>query len=318
MTIRLLVQLTVPIECVLSVDVVSRSEVGRHTIFELNHLLISAKQAFAEPHSTRAVIERMTNILESDTKLSIEQCDNISNCLLLLRNVLHISETNYTGSVNLQSRIIWNLFTQSFDKLLLHLMTCTQKAYWSVTVVQMIALLYKDQQFNTLQKLLNVWFETSLSESSEDNESNTSPSKPSSGDSSPMLTSDPTSDSSDTGHTSNEQDYVENCFISERFIAGGGNGSKSGGSRNSDEIISMDFQNTVTPIKPFVKKTSQLSLHSNEDSIDGIPSDRRSSSGFGSIDDQCIFSADDNKVSYILLMVSRCRTLPSAPPPDFR
>lgn len=177
----------------------SRSEVGRHTIFELNHLLISAKQAFAEPHSTRGVIDRMTNILESDTKLSIEQCDNINNCLLLLRNILHINETNYTGSINLQNRILWNLFTQSFDKLLLHLMTCTQKAYWSVTVVQMIALLYKDQQFSTLQKLLNVSFETSLSESSQDNESNTSPPKPSSGDSSPMLTSDPTSDSSDTG-----------------------------------------------------------------------------------------------------------------------
>uniref|UniRef100_A0A336ME60 CSON010666 protein n=1 Tax=Culicoides sonorensis TaxID=179676 RepID=A0A336ME60_CULSO len=51
LTIRLLVSLTVPLECVLSVDVMSRSEVGRHTIFELNHLLISAKHAFVEPHS---------------------------------------------------------------------------------------------------------------------------------------------------------------------------------------------------------------------------------------------------------------------------
>lgn len=316
LAIRLLVNLTVPVECVLSVDVMSRSEVGRHTIFELNHLLISAKQVFAEPHSTRAVIERMTNILESDTKLSIEQCDNINNCLLLLRNVLHISETNYTGSVNLQSRIIWNLFTQSFDKLLLHLMTCAQKAYWSVTVVQIIALLYKDQQFCTLQKLLNVWFETSLSESSEDNESNTFPSKPSSGDSSPMLTSDPTSDSSDTGQT-NLQDYANSCFMSKRFIAGGGNGSKCGGSQNSDEITSMDFQNTVIR-KPFVKKSSQLSM-CIDDSIDGIPSsDRRRSSGFGSIDDQSIFDAEKNKVSYMLLMASLCRTYTTALPPDFR
>ncbi|XP_063701363.1 protein timeless isoform X2 [Culicoides brevitarsis] len=295
LTIRLLVNLTVPIECVLSVDVMSRSEVGRHTIFELNHLLISAKQAFAEPHSTKAVIERMTNILESDTKLSLEQCDNINNCLLLLRNVLHISETNYTGSVNLQSRIIWNLFTQSFDKLLLHLMTCAQRAYWSVTVVQMIALLYKDQQFSTLQKLLNVWFETSLSESSEDNESNTSPPKPSSGDSSPMLTSDPTSDSSDTGQSSNNLPQAKNCFMSKRFIAGGhgGGGKSSGGSQNSDEITSMDFQNSVIRIKPFVKKPSQLSL-CTDDSIDGVSSnDRRRSSGFGSIDDQSVFSTED-------------------------
>lgn len=66
-------------------------------------------------------------------------------------------------------------------------------------MVQLIALMYKDQHVGTLQKLLNLWFEASLSESSDDNESNTSPPNQGSGDSSPMLTSDPTSDSSDNG-----------------------------------------------------------------------------------------------------------------------
>ena len=46
---------------------------------------------------------------------------------------------------------------------------------WAVTMVQLIALLYKDQHVVTLHKLLNLWIEASLSESSEDNESNTSP-----------------------------------------------------------------------------------------------------------------------------------------------
>lgn len=64
-------------------------------------------------------------------------------------------------------------------------------------MVQLIALMYKDQHVGTLQKLLNLWFEASLSDSSDDNESNTSPPNQNSGDSSPMLTSDPTSDSSD-------------------------------------------------------------------------------------------------------------------------
>lgn len=66
-------------------------------------------------------------------------------------------------------------------------------------MVQLIALMYKDQHVGTLQKLLNLWLETSLSESSEDNESNTSPPDQGSGDSSPIITSDPTSDSSDNG-----------------------------------------------------------------------------------------------------------------------
>lgn len=72
--------------------------------------------------------------------------------------------------------------------------------YWGVTMVQLIALMYKDQHVGTLQKLLNLWLESSYSESSEDNESNTSPPPDQrSDDSSPVITSDPTSDSSDNG-----------------------------------------------------------------------------------------------------------------------
>lgn len=41
-------------------------------------------------------------------------------------------------------------------------------------MVQLVALLYKDQPVIQLHKLLNIWLESSLSESSDDNESNTS------------------------------------------------------------------------------------------------------------------------------------------------
>lgn len=78
--------------------------------------------------------------------------------------------------------------------------------YWGVTMVQLIALMYKDQHVGTLQKLLNLWLEASLSESSEDNESNTSPPDQGSGDSSPIITSDPTSDSSDNGGSGQSND----------------------------------------------------------------------------------------------------------------
>ncbi|XP_037917085.1 protein timeless isoform X2 [Hermetia illucens] len=204
--IRILVNLTVPVECLFSVDVMYRTEVGRHTIFELNKLLITSKEAFLEPKSTKAIIDYMKSILESDTKLTMSQCDTMNNCLLLLRNILHIPENNvvtqgiHSGSLtSMQNTILWNLFTQSVDKLLIYLMSCSQRSCWGVTMVQLIALMYKDQHVSTLQKLLNIWVEASLSESSEDNESNTSPPKQGSGDSSPMLTSDPTSDSSDNG-----------------------------------------------------------------------------------------------------------------------
>lgn len=215
--IRLLVNLTVPVECLLSVEAMSRTEIGRHTIYELNVLLLTSKEVFVDIRSTKAVIDHMKNILESEHKLTLEQCDSINNCLLLLRNILHIPENTYPKAnteeqnshgnysqthnpTSMQNQILWNLFTQSIDKLLIHLMSCPQKSFFVVTMVQLIALMYKDQHVGTLQKLLNLWFEvTTLSESSGDNESNTSPPKQCSGDSSPMLTSDPTSDSSDNG-----------------------------------------------------------------------------------------------------------------------
>lgn len=180
----------------------SRTEIGRHTIFELNNLLMNAKEAFSDLRSTRAIVDRMKLILESDTKVTAEYCDLVNNCLLLLCNMLHGSsvESNPVGGISVQNKIIWNLFSQSIDKVILYLISCSQLGSYCVKLVQLIALLYKDQHANNFLKLLNSFFEVSLSESSEDNESNTSPPKQYSGDSSPMLTSDPTtSDSSDTG-----------------------------------------------------------------------------------------------------------------------
>lgn len=78
-------------------------------------------------------------------------------------------------------------------------MESSHNSYWGINIVQVIALLYKDQHVGNLQKLLNHWVESSaLSDSSDDNESNTSPQKLCS-DSSPMTSNDPTSDSSDNG-----------------------------------------------------------------------------------------------------------------------
>ncbi|KAK5646785.1 hypothetical protein RI129_005249 [Pyrocoelia pectoralis] len=204
-TVKILLNLTAPIECLLSLEHEAQTDVGRHTIFELNRLLITSKEAFTDNRSTKAVVDHIKYIVEKDSNLNGEQCDSIHNCLLLLRNILHIPEnriyiSNFSfTSTNMQNHIIWNLFSQSIDKMLIYLMTCPQKAYWGATMVQLISLMYKDQHVGTLQKLLSLPFEASLSESSEDNESNTSPKNEESGESSPLVTSDPTSDSSDNG-----------------------------------------------------------------------------------------------------------------------
>ncbi|XP_055915842.1 protein timeless isoform X3 [Eupeodes corollae] len=210
--IRILVNLTVPVECLFSVEVMYRTEVGRTTVFELNNLLYKSKEAFTDPKSTKSVLEFMQHILESDPKLSQQKCEQINNCLVLLRNILHIPDSNpnlivpqrqevSNSKTSMQNTILWNLFVQSIDKLLLYLMTCPKRTSWVVTMVQLIALMYKEQHVSTMQKMLNSWFEASLSESSEDNESNTTPPQQKSGDSSPMLTSD----SSDNGGGSKKE-----------------------------------------------------------------------------------------------------------------
>lgn len=232
-TIRILVNLTVPVECLFSIEIMMRTEAGRRTVGDLSTLLATSKESFADVRAIRSIVDYMKNILEKDTKLSFEQCDSVNNCLLLLRNILHIPEnaTENSGQMNylisMQNKIVWYLFTLSIDKLLIYLISCPQRSYWCVAVVQFLAVMYKDQQASHLQKLLNTWLEDSLSDSSEDFESNTSPPKEDSDDSSPMLTSDPTSDSSDNGgELVNE--LLENRVrknVSFDLITGGGNGN---------------------------------------------------------------------------------------------
>lgn len=134
-TIKILVNLTIPVECLLSMDAQSKTDVGRHTIFEINKLLYSSKEAFIDSRSIKAVMDHMKFVIERGTKLEMEQCDSINNCLLLLRNILHIPENRMQISncplahSSMQNRILWNLFTQSIDKLLLHLMSFPQKVH---------------------------------------------------------------------------------------------------------------------------------------------------------------------------------------------
>lgn len=131
-TIKILVDLTVPVECLLSVDNVSRTDAGRHVIFELGHLLTTGKEAFTDSRSTKAVVDHMRHVVEEEN-LDFEHCDSINNCLLLLRNVLHIPEKRMSmvscplAYSSMQNEIIWNLFTQSIDKIMVYLITCPQK-----------------------------------------------------------------------------------------------------------------------------------------------------------------------------------------------
>lgn len=312
--ITLLVNLTIPVECLMSVEVMRRTEIGRHTIYDLNNLLVSAKEAFSNSCATKALVDRMKAIFETDKNLSVVECNKINHCLLLLRNILHVSEGDLNGGTSVQNRIIWNLFTQSIDKLILHMINCEQSEFWAVTVIQLIALMYKDQHVSTLQKMLNVWFEASMSESSEDDESTTSPSMQCGGDSSPMLTSDPTSDSSDTG----EPSFIVFEVIIDRLIflksnTRFSNLNKVGSNSNNKTPQTLTPGNGNRKSPPTVSEDKQMSRIELQNSLNRvIPRDKQmpprtgseqtetstdqqnnmSSSGFGSMEEQSMSDSD--------------------------
>ncbi|KAK9509951.1 hypothetical protein O3M35_004833 [Rhynocoris fuscipes] len=208
-TIRILANLTTPVECLLPIDVMSKTEAGRNTILELRWLLESCKESFLDPRTTRSVVHHIKEVISKTENLTSSEAETLHDSLTLLRNILHIPVTRLTANGDApQNQILWNLFAQNIDKVLIELMSDHFKGEWKLSLVQLLALLYKDQHVPTLEKLLQQWFEASdLSESSEDNESNTSPPERNSGDSSSsMMTSDPTSDSSDNSGTDRNVD----------------------------------------------------------------------------------------------------------------
>lgn len=207
MIIRLFGVLTIPIESLFSVEVMMRTKVGQSTLSDVNMLLVESKESFSDARATRAIVDHMRNILEEGTTLSTEYCAQINDCLFLLRNILHIpgraiNENDESFQVTLRDKIIWHLFMSNIDKILIYLMSCPQREQWSVIMVQLIAVLFKDQHSGNLLKLLNNCLQDALSDSTDDYESNT-PTKDSSAESSPIVTSDQTSDqtsdSSDNG-----------------------------------------------------------------------------------------------------------------------
>ena len=176
--IRLMVNLTVPVECLCPLEILTKSEDGRQTIYELSNSLLKTKEVFRDPRTTRVIMERLSRYATND-KISSMEVTLVNNCLLLIRNILHIPDSQSSKNVKQkcsnQNQIMWNLFAQNIDKILLDLIKNNMRSIWCTSVVQLIALVYKDQHVITLQKLLQNFLESSLSESSEDNESNTSP-----------------------------------------------------------------------------------------------------------------------------------------------
>ncbi|XP_066947937.1 protein timeless isoform X5 [Macrobrachium rosenbergii] len=219
-TIKVLQELMTPVECLIPINIMGRNTEGYRIISELDNSISTAKEAFMDGKSTKALVDLMNTILQDSKSLSLEECEIINYCLLLVRNLLHVSsvpnaleaisasrgsgtssstktqqgdkEEDNTGVLT-EDQIMWNLFAHRFDHLIIQLLTCEQQHLWNITMVQLVSLMYREQQQTTIRKLINEWLELSLAESSEDDENN--PMTSSSSDA--ISTSDPVSDSSE-------------------------------------------------------------------------------------------------------------------------
>ena len=145
-------------------------QAGQQTLLELSNSLVSTKKMFTDQRATRVVMQYLSSYAAKEEELSKEEVSLVNNCLIFIRNILHVPAMNASH----QNKIIWNLFSQNLDKTILDLISHPNSGAWCISTVELVALVYKDQHVVTLQTLLQNFLETNLSESSEDNESNTS------------------------------------------------------------------------------------------------------------------------------------------------
>jgi len=218
--IKLMADLTTPLECLFAnPNIEGTSDESAFAVYQLKQYLSDIKSVFLDPKISKTVLTHMTRILEKgDKNMAIIDKHVLINCVILLRNILHIpedgskiratnsdstsnatsnedtssgetpliineavsgkngsSKSSSTSNISRQHQVLWNLFAHNLDSVIMSLIESNYFKMWSTPLVQLIALVYKDQHVTTLERLLHVWLESSLSESSEDNESNTSP-----------------------------------------------------------------------------------------------------------------------------------------------
>lgn len=125
------------------------------------------------------------NFLTFQQPSSCDEIELLNLCLLLIRNILDAPErpvepdsqmSSYSQSYKIelsqQNEIVCNIFAQGFGKLLLDMLACPQKGQLVVTIVQVIAAIYKDWSVENIQEKLNIMFESSVNVSFDDDEKN--------------------------------------------------------------------------------------------------------------------------------------------------
>ncbi|XP_037106889.1 protein timeless homolog [Syngnathus acus] len=152
--IRLMVNLTQP--AMLCFGKVPDDAVFRHHFLQVTSHLQAYKEAFATEKVFGILSETLYNLLQMEWEQRQEE-DNllIERILLLVRNVLHVpadplEEKKVDDDASVHDRLLWAIHMSGFDDLVKFLASAQSEQQWSMHVLEIISLMFRDQTPDTL------------------------------------------------------------------------------------------------------------------------------------------------------------------------
>ncbi|XP_053153417.1 protein timeless homolog [Hemicordylus capensis] len=147
--IRLMVNLTQP--ALLCFGKLPQDTSFRHHFLQIVSYLQAYKEAFANEKIFGVLSEKLYDLLQLDWEQRQEE-DNllIERILLLVRNVLHVpadpdEEKNVDDDANTHDRVLWAMHISGMDDLLKFLASSQSEQQWSLHVLEIISLMFRDQ-----------------------------------------------------------------------------------------------------------------------------------------------------------------------------
>ncbi|KAI4891573.1 hypothetical protein NFI96_016569 [Prochilodus magdalenae] len=123
----------------------------RHHFLQIVSYLQAYKEAFANEKVFTVLSETLYNLLQLDWEQRQEE-DNllIERILLLIRNVLHVpadpdEEKNVDDDASVHDKLLWAIHMSGMDDLLKFLASAQSEQQWSMHVLEVISLMFRDQ-----------------------------------------------------------------------------------------------------------------------------------------------------------------------------
>ncbi|XP_061689494.1 protein timeless homolog isoform X2 [Syngnathoides biaculeatus] len=147
--LRLMVNLTQP--AILCFGKVPDDPMFRHHFLKVTSHLQAYKEAFATEKVFGILSETLYNLLQMEWEQRQEE-DNllIERILMLVRNVLHVpadplEEKKVDDDASVHDRLLWAIHMSGFDDLVKFLASAQSEQQWSMHVLEIISLMFRDQ-----------------------------------------------------------------------------------------------------------------------------------------------------------------------------